>query len=138
MDVWRPLPLATGSCAAVLSVFGPRNAAEIARVLSPEGRLIVVSPAPDHLAEIIGPLGMLNVAPDKAERLSRQLAGFTTVHETQVRFVADLTRHDVRHQVLMGPTAHHVEPAELDRRLAELPDVTQTTVAVTVATYRLT
>ncbi len=134
-DVWQPLPLATGSCAAVLSVFGPRNAAEIARVLAPDGRLVVVSPAPDHLTEIIEPLGMLSVAPDKSERLSRQLTGFAVVDERQLRYRAELTTQEVRHQVLMGPSAHHVDPAELDRRLAALPDVTAT-VAVTVAVYR--
>ena len=134
-DVWRPLPLATGSCAAVLSVFGPRNAAEIARVLAPEGRLVVVSPAPDHLAEIIEPLGMLSVAPDKSERLSRQLAGFAVVHDQQVHFRAELTRQDVRHEAAMGPSAHHLDPARLEQAVAALPERTPVTIAVSVTTY---
>ena len=34
-DAWGPLPLRDGGVAAVLDIFAPRNAAEIARVLVP-------------------------------------------------------------------------------------------------------
>jgi len=135
-DVWRPLPLATGSAAAVLSVFGPRNPAEIARVLAPEGRLVVVAPAQDHLAEIIGPLGMLTVAPDKDERLARQLADFTPTAEHAVRYRATLTHGDVVHEALMGPSAHHLDRDELLAAVAALPEPLAVTVSVTVSVYR--
>ena len=36
-DAWGPLPLRDGVADAVLNVFAPRNAAEIARVLRPDG-----------------------------------------------------------------------------------------------------
>lgn len=135
-DVWQPLPLATGSAAAVLSVFGPRNPTEIARVLAPEGRLVVVAPAQDHLAEIVGPLGMLAVAPDKDERLARQLADFTVVEERTVRYSAPMNREDVTHEALMGPSAHHVDPDELATAVAALPQPLDVTVAVTVSVHR--
>ncbi|WP_413449880.1 putative RNA methyltransferase [Georgenia phoenicis] len=135
-DVWQRLPLATGSAAAVLSVFGPRNAPEIARVLAPEGRLVVVAPAQDHLAEIIGPLGMIGVAPDKAERLARQLSDFAVVDERAVRYRAAMTREDVRLEALMGPSAHHVERQALEDAVAALPEPVDVTVSVTVTSYR--
>lgn len=34
-DVWQPLPLADRSAVLVLSIFGPRNAAETSRILTP-------------------------------------------------------------------------------------------------------
>ena len=43
-DVWRPLPLAHRSTALVLSIFGPRNAAETGRVLTPDGMLLIATP----------------------------------------------------------------------------------------------
>ena len=135
-DVWQRLPLATGAAAVVLSVFGPRNAPEIARVLHPQGRLVVVSPAPDHLRELVGPLGMLDVAPDKEERLARQLAAFTPLTEEPVRYEVALTHDDVVHEVRMGPSAHHVTPDRLAAAVARLPDPVRVTVAVTVTTYR--
>jgi 23S rRNA (guanine745-N1)-methyltransferase len=135
-DVWQRLPLATGSAAAVLSVFGPRNAPEITRVLAPEGRLVVVAPAQDHLAEIIGPLGMIGIAPDKADRLARQLADFAVVEERAVRYRAAMTREDVTLEALMGPSAHHVDRDALAAAVAALPEPLDVTVSVTVAIYR--
>ncbi|WP_152191309.1 putative RNA methyltransferase [Georgenia satyanarayanai] len=135
-DVWQRLPLATGSAGAVLSVFGPRNAPEIVRVLAPAGRLVVVAPAQDHLTEIIGPLGMIGVAPDKADRLARQLADFAVVEERAVRYRAAMTREDVTLEALMGPSAHHVDRDALTAAVAALPDAVDVTVSVTVAVYR--
>ncbi|WP_324650900.1 putative RNA methyltransferase [Georgenia sp. H159] len=135
-DVWQRLPVATGSAAAVLSVFGPRNAPEIARVLAEEGRLVVVAPDQDHLRELVGPLGMLAVAPDKAERLTRQLAEFTAVDEQVLRYRADMSRADVTHEVLMGPSAHHVDRAALTAAVTGLTEPVGVTVSVTVTSYR--
>ncbi len=69
-DVWRPLPLADRSAALVLSVFGPRNAAETGRILSPEGTLLIVAPGPGHLRELQRPLGMISIDRRKAQRLA--------------------------------------------------------------------
>ena len=135
-DVWQRLPFATGAATAVLSVFGPRNAPEIARVLAPEGRLVVVAPAQDHLAEIIGPLGMIGVAPDKADRLARQLADFAVVEEEAVRYRAAMTHEDVTLEALMGPSAHHVDRDSLAAAVAALPEAVDVTVSVTVSVHR--
>ena len=54
-DAWQPLPFADGAAALVLSVFGPRNPAEIRRVLAPGGTLIVAAPGPDHLWNCASP-----------------------------------------------------------------------------------
>ncbi len=72
-DTWAGLPVRDGAVDRVLVVFAPRNGAETARVLAPGGRLVVVTPAADHLAELVGPLGLLSVDPAKAERLAGSL-----------------------------------------------------------------
>ena len=69
-DTWARLPVRDGAVDRVLVVFAPRNGPEIARVLDPDGRLVVVTPAADHLGELVGPLGLLRVDPDKAARLA--------------------------------------------------------------------
>jgi 23S rRNA (guanine745-N1)-methyltransferase len=51
-DVWQPLPFADRSAALVVSIFGPRNAAETGRVLAPDGTLIIAAPGPRHLGEL--------------------------------------------------------------------------------------
>lgn len=72
-DLWAELPLRSHVAATVLSVFSPRNPSELARLLAPEGRLLVASPGPGHLEPLVAELGLLGVDPDKRERLAAAL-----------------------------------------------------------------
>jgi 23S rRNA (guanine745-N1)-methyltransferase len=119
-DVWRGLPFATGSVDLVTTVFAPRGVAEVARVLRPGGRWTVVTPLADHLEQVREPLGMVGVEERKAERLHADLTdgdAFEVVAEDELRFTRTLDRESLRALVLMGPSAHHVDPAALDARL---------------------
>ncbi|WP_446226321.1 putative RNA methyltransferase [Nocardia sp. IBHARD005] len=134
-DAWRGLPLREDTLTGVLSVFAPRNPAEVARVLAPGGRFVVVTPTARHLGELIGPLSMVSVDPDKDRRLADSLAGtFTRAEHTAVEFPMKLSRPDVTHVVAMGPSAFHGTPAD-DPRIAALPEITEVTASVTVSTY---
>jgi 23S rRNA (guanine745-N1)-methyltransferase len=48
----RALPVASGSVALAVSIFGRRPTAELHRALAPSGRLLVVVPAEDDLIEL--------------------------------------------------------------------------------------
>lgn len=133
-DAWRGLPVRDAVAGAVLSVFAPRGPAEAARVLRPGGRLVVATPTPRHLAELVGPLGLVTVDPDKDARLARQLAGFRLLHAEPVERVLVLDADDVRDVVAMGPSARHVEaPALAGPVLADLAG--EVTLSVRVAAY---
>jgi 23S rRNA (guanine745-N1)-methyltransferase len=135
-DTWSRWPVRSGAVDRVLVVFAPRNGAETARVLAPEGRLVVVTPAADHLAELIGPLGLLRVDPEKAGRLAAAL-------EPRLRPVAAAAHREelvldqaaVRTLVGMGPHARHRTPEELSAAIGRFPDLVRVTVSVDVATY---
>nr|WP_233492289.1 methyltransferase domain-containing protein [Blastococcus sp. TF02A-30] len=136
-DTWARLPVRDGAVDRVLVVFAPRNGPEIARVLAPAGELVVVTPAAEHLAELVGPLGLLRVDPDKADRLAASLEPHlepvaSGVHREELR----LDHAAVATLVGMGPHARHVTAEELRGRIAVLPDVVPVTVAVDVARYR--
>jgi 23S rRNA (guanine745-N1)-methyltransferase len=136
-DTWARLPVRDGAVDRVLVVFAPRNGPEIARVLSPDGRLVVVTPAADHLGELVGPLGLLRVDPDKAARLAGTLEPhLEPVASTNRREVLHLDRAAVGTLVGMGPHARHLTPGERAARLGTLPDRVEVTVAVDVAVYR--
>ncbi|WP_040337110.1 putative RNA methyltransferase [Candidatus Blastococcus massiliensis] len=136
-DTWARLPVRDGAVDRALVVFAPRNGAEIARVLHPAGRLVVVTPAPDHLGELVGPLGLLTVDPDKRARLAASLEPHlvpesTTSRQERLR----LDRAAVATLVGMGPHARHLSRDDLATRLGALTEPVGVTVAVHVATYR--
>lgn len=135
-DVWQPLPVRDATADAVLCAFSPRGGAEIGRVLRPEAVAVVATPTPHHLAELVGPLGLLTVDTRKDERLAATLADLTPVarhvHEHRVR----LDHAAVRAVVAMGPSAHHLDVDTLVTRLDDLPDVVEATVSVSIGTYR--
>ncbi|WP_211223848.1 putative RNA methyltransferase [Pseudonocardia asaccharolytica] len=135
-DVWRRWPLVAESASIVLNVFAPRNRSEIRRVLAPGGILITATPTADHLRELIDPLGMTTVDPNKSERLAADLRGFAPLDAQLVTYRMGLDHEDARTLAGMGPTAHHVSEDELDRRVAGLPELTGVTFAVEVAVYR--
>jgi 23S rRNA (guanine745-N1)-methyltransferase len=136
-DVWQPLPLRDGCADVVLNVFAPRNGAEIARILATDGALVVVTPTPRHLASLVAELGLLSVHPDKPERLRASLApALASVARVEVEVPLDLSHEDVRALVGMGPSAHHVVPAELEASLARLPGRVTATASVAVETFR--
>src|SRR3954452_6208981 len=72
-DLWRPLPIRSGAASAVLTVFAPRNGPEFHRILAADGVLVVVTPAPEHLHELVTAHGLIRVDPDKAARVDNAL-----------------------------------------------------------------
>lgn len=118
-------------------MFAPRNGPEIARVLAPEGRLVVVTPAAEHLGELVEPLGLLRVDPDKAARLAGALEPhLAPVSRTARRDVLRLDHAAVGTLVGMGPHARHLPAGVRAAQLAALPEQVEVTVAVDVAVYR--
>jgi 23S rRNA (guanine745-N1)-methyltransferase len=136
-DSWARLPVRDDAVDRVLVVFAPRNGPEIARILRADGRLVVVTPAADHLGEIVGPLELLRVDPDKAARLAATLEPqLSPVRTTTYRRQLALPHPAVATLVGMGPHARHTSRAVIGTRLAELPDPLAVTVSVDVTTYR--
>jgi Methylase involved in ubiquinone/menaquinone biosynthesis len=136
-DVWRRLPLADACADVILDIFAPRNGAEFHRVLRPEGTLLVVTPTQRHLTELIAPLRLLSVAPDKHDRVLGTLGRwFAPVHHQEVAYTLRLTRPEVARFVTMGPSAWHTTEAELADRLATMAEPVTVTVSVNLTTWR--
>jgi 23S rRNA (guanine745-N1)-methyltransferase len=136
-DVWRGLPVRTGVAELALSVFAPRNAAELWRALRDDAALVVVTPTRQHLHELIEPLGLLTVDADKVRRLENQLGGhFVREQEASVEATLNLATADAQRVALMGPSAWHTDVAALAVRLAALAEPITATMSVTVGVWR--
>jgi 23S rRNA (guanine745-N1)-methyltransferase len=136
-DVWHALPVRSGVASLALDVFAPRNGAEIRRVLRPGGALLVVTPTPDHLHEVVSALGLLTVDEDKRDRVRRQLTPHLRLErETALAFTMTLAADDVDALVAMGPSAWHVDRAGRTGRIRALSLPVTVTASVTVEVYR--
>jgi len=130
-DLWQPLPLADASVSVLLDVFAPRNGPEFRRVLKPRGVLLVVTPAPDHLHELIDTFGLIRVDPAKADRVAESLgAHFTVVATTTHRRTLRLSPAQTRTLIGMTPSARHVPLDDLTT-----PELT-VTAAIDLSVHR--
>jgi 23S rRNA (guanine745-N1)-methyltransferase len=135
-DAWRSLPLAEGSAALVLSVFGPRNAAEISRILAPGGTVIVAAPGTAHLEELREPIGIIGVEADKSRRIADAFGGYEPGGEADVRFRLGLEHASLAALVAMGPSARHIAPETLTARIRAMPSPFMVTADVRVRAFR--
>jgi 23S rRNA (guanine745-N1)-methyltransferase len=135
-DAWRPLPLADDSAALVLSVFGPRNAAEIGRVLVPGGTLVVATPGAAHLREARAALGLIGIDERKGARLADAFGEYAVAAVAPVRYELALGPADLTDLVAMGPNARHLDAGTLAARVADLPAPFPLTVDVEVRAYQ--
>jgi 23S rRNA (guanine745-N1)-methyltransferase len=130
-DVWRPWPVRDGAAAVLVNVFAPRNGPEFHRVLRPDGVLLVVTPAADHLAALGRAAGMLTVDPDKDRRLAETLADrFEPLERRSLAIELTLSPADARRVVGMGPAAFH------DRPRGYIGDAVAVTASFRVTAYR--
>lgn len=135
-DTWGRLPVRDGVAALVLDIFAPRNGAEFARVLSPGGALLVVTPTRRHLAELVDIAGTVRVDERKPERLERELEGaFTPTSSTTVESPLALSREQAGALLSMGPSARHDRDGWAGA-LSGLDGPISTRLSAVVAVYR--
>lgn len=135
-DAWRALPVADAAADLVLNIFAPRDGAELARIVRPSGHLIVVTPQQDHLAELTAPLRLLSVDQRKDERLASTLRHrFRLAGTSTHRAVLELDHAAVTALVAMGPSARHLDEADLAARIRKLPDPAAVTLAANVSVW---
>lgn len=136
-DAWSRLPLKDSSVDAITVIFAPRNASEFARVLTPGGQVVVLTATTGHLSELREPLGIIDVERGKVERMIAQAEGHLELVGTPhlVEFAIHLDQAAIGAQIAMSPSARHIEPSVLSRRIENLP--TQMTITARATITRL-
>jgi len=126
----------------VLCVFAPRNVSEFARVLSAAGRLVVVTPAHNHLEQLRDAGRVIGMQDDKLGHLDATLAAsFRLERRQSLEYEVHLDDADVQSLASMGPSGHHAiaerVPDDPDADRAAGVDRTAVTIAVDVSAYSL-
>ncbi len=104
-NVMRRMPFACDSLDMILSVLAPRNVEEFARVLKPDGSLMLVVPGPNHLFEL---RSLLKAEPGdflaKADEAIKLCAPpFTFRHKNSLTYDVLLSRDLLTDLVQMTP-----------------------------------
>ncbi|MGW0172502.1 putative RNA methyltransferase [Rhodococcus sp. NPDC003322] len=136
-DIWTQLPVRDHVVSHALSIFAPRNAAELRRVLRADGELVVLTPTERHLRELVDLLSMVRVDENKTERLGAAMAGhFDRVSRVAVEYPMSLTHAAAEQLVAMGPSARHLAESTRAAAIGALPEPLTVTASVTVSRYR--
>lgn len=139
-DLGQQIPLADQSMHVLLNIFAPRNAAEFARVLKPDGLLLVVIPADEHLCEWRSALAgrgfnVLGIQPEKAQRIHGQFAAaFEPAEAENVSYTIELAQNDVEDLWRMTPNYWHIPEGEFPQTQQLAP--MRTTVSVEMLVLR--
>ena len=107
-DVHERIPLVSARADLLMSIFAPRPAPELARVLRAGGRLLLAFAADDHLASLRMHSTLLDVHPGKLERIVDDLGdGFAPPLVRSVSYELELAAEEVQLLLAMGPNARH-------------------------------
>lgn len=124
-DLARP-PLALGSVDLILNILSPANYPAFQSLLTPDGEVLKVVPAKDHLAEL-RELAKGSLA-DREYSNERVLALFEKelllTEKTEIQKTLPLTREQARDFLYMTPLMQHV-----DRETIDLSKLTQIRVS---------
>ncbi len=134
-NIWQGIPLRDATVDLAMSVFAPRNADELARVVRPGGVAIVATPSAEHLHEL-ATLHTIRIDPAKPMRLQRMFAAWSRVDCVhRISWVLWLSHRDVVRMLAMGPTALHLRP-DFRARLTALTEPVRLTAAVELRMLR--
>lgn len=134
----RGLPFSDNSMDVILSILAPRNPAEFARILKPNGVLILGVPGPNHLIELRSRLAAnAGDFEEKADEAAAKCAlQFTEVNREMLSYQQTLNPAQIADLVQMTPIFWNSGPAAKER-VRQL-DALEITVSFALLTMRLT
>ena len=119
-DLKERLAFADSSIYLLLNIFAPRNVAEFARILVPDGIVIIVIPGANHLRQLRETLPLLNIQENKSQHVEEQFAPyFKHLTTSSISYTLRLTQQEVEQVVMMTPNYWHLSN-EIRERLRNM------------------
>ena len=137
-DVWQRWPLQDACADLVSHIFAPRHLAEAARVLQPDGVLLIATPTQEHLQELVAAGIAVHVDEQKIARLQRGLAtDFVETACERCEWVLTPTSQQIEQIITMGPSSYHNDAAHLASMAVDLASIAhQVHCSVEIRCYR--
>ena len=134
----RKLPFADSSMDVILSILAPRNPEEFARVLKPDGKLILGVPGPNHLIELRSQLAAnAGDFEEKADEAAAKCAPlFSESHRELLSYQQTLSAEQIADLIQMTPIfwCSSPEAKECIRKLDQLKITVSFTLLMLQAT----
>ena len=109
------MPIADGSVRLVMNVFSPMAIEEVHRVLSHQGKFLMVIPAEDHLFDL---KALIYDEPYKNAPADTALSGFRLIHSESLEFAMEFTTGEaIRSLFMMTPYAYRTSKEGRERVL---------------------
>ena len=116
------LPILPESVDVILNVMAPFDPAEFGRVLGGNGRVLLITPGPEHLFSL---RQQIYPNPEKHPLPSNELSGFTYLESQRVQFVRQLQNEQVQSLFVMTPYSWNAS-AETREKIMSLPALSTT------------
>lgn len=112
-DTYGRLPFHEHQLDMLINIFAPRNPSEFSRVTNPAGSLVIVIPAPEHLAELRAREKLIGLQPDKLQTVVTGLERYFKLRTVEnLGYPLDLTAAAVVSLIQMTPNARFQEAGE--------------------------
>jgi 23S rRNA (guanine745-N1)-methyltransferase len=118
-DLKSTLPLRDGVLDVMLNIFAPRNLAEYARLLAPNGLLLMLIPGPTHIVQLRQTLHLLDIEENKEQHVIEQFApSFELLAKRSLSYDLHLQQAEITQLVMMTPNYWHLSDEIRARMLA--------------------
>ena len=129
-DTYSSIPIETGSAALILNVFSPRKIKEFKRLTSKGGGVLVVIPNEDHLSELIKPLNLMKIEPEKEDKIKKTFKkeNFLLIKEERINYKINLDSEMIMNLIKMGPNYWKLK----ESTIKEVQDIKNKKISVSV------
>ena len=118
-NVHYEIPVRNQSAALITNIFAPRNFSEYSRILTREGKLVIVIPNSRHLNELRNFVDLLKIEENKEQKLVSSAKNFELVSSQALESMTELERNDIIDLMNMTPNFwHKMESAALPSKLS--------------------
>ena len=134
-NTYSQIPIRSGSVTLLMSIFAPRHLEEFKRLIHKAGAVLMVIPGEEHLSEVIKPLGLMKIEPDKEIKIKTAFQESFLLHSEQsLDYKISLTTDEIVGLIKMGPNYWKIN-SSIDQKVKDL-NIEKVTVSMKILLWK--